>query len=279
MKNFLIVARTEDAPYDVLIKRVCNIIEENGGTVSVTTNPSSEGREYSQIDVPEGTECIISVGGDGTMIRTAQNTTTAGVPIVGLNSGHLGYLCDMDEKNLDESMEKLFKGDFGFEKRMMLEGGVGDGGIKYKSLNDIVISSSSSGHSVINLKVNINGSDLLAYDCDGMIFATPTGSTAYNMSAGGPIANPKSKTILLTPINAHTLNSRSIILDADDVIKVTLVSRRADASERAEVSFDGNHRIVIKPGETVNISRSNDTTGIITIAGTNFMERMKMRMQ
>lgn len=279
MKNFLIVTRTEKAPCDALISRIIEIIESKGGNAKVTTNPSSEGKKYSQIDVPSETECIISVGGDGTMIRTAQNTASAGVPIVGLNSGHLGYLCDIDEANLEESLEKLFNGEFECEKRMMLKGGVVGAKQRYNSLNDIVISSSASGHSVINLKVSVNGSELLCYDCDGMIFATPTGSTAYNMSAGGPIVNPKSSMIILTALNAHSLNSRSVILDADDEIEVTLQARRIDGSESAEVSFDGNHRIVIKAGQSVKISRSSETTEIISIAGTNFLERFRMRMQ
>lgn len=281
MVNFLIVARTEEAPFDKLIKRLIDVIEAKGGRATVATNPSSEGKRYRKLSVPEDVECIISVGGDGTMIRTAQNTASSGVPIVGLNLGHMGYLCDIDEKNLEQSIEKLFTGEFECEKRMMLEGGIEGEKERYKSLNDIVIASSAAGHSVINLLVNVNGSELLCYDCDGMVFATPTGSTAYNMSAGGPIANPKSNMIILTPLNAHTLNSRSVILDPDDEIKITLQPRRNDNSESAVVSFDGSHRIEIKAGQSVTLGRSKDTTQIITVAGTNFnfLERMRMRMQ
>ena len=117
-----------------------------------------------------------------------------------------------------------------------------------QALNDIVLCS-SAGLQVMHVVVYVNGQYLYAYNCDGVIFATPTGSTAYNLSANGPIVNPMTNLILLTPINPHTLNARSIVLDPYDELVIEIESRREDGTEEAEISFDGNHKRLLHPGE------------------------------
>lgn len=279
MKNFLIVSRTDKTQYGEMIERAKQYIVSHGGNCQVLINYSEDETSFKELDVPEETQCVLTVGGDGTMIRTAQMLAHRKLPFAGINCGHLGYLCDIDRENLEECLDLLMADSFELEKRMMLRGSTKESR-EYNALNDIVINAGTVGTSVIRLTVYVNGSYLFAYNCDGLIFSTPTGSTAYNLSSGGPIVNPKTSCILLTPINAHTLNSRSIVLDMDDCIEVELNARHPeDENETAIVSFDGYEKKVLKPGDRVSIKRSEDTTEVVKFTDTSFLERIRIRMQ
>ncbi len=275
MKTFFIVTRRKDASNEELISQMKKYIEERGGTCASYLCPPSTDLT-GDLEIPSGTECIFTVGGDGTMVRLAHSIVGSEIPILGVNRGHLGYLCDLDDKTVFDAIDRLMEDDYETEDRMMLSGSMGD--TTFHALNDVVIGSDSRMN-LIRLSVYINGSFLYSYNCDGMIFSTPTGSTAYNLSAGGPIVDPKNQVILLTPINPHTLNSRPIVLDPRDEVTVMLESRHEDMKESAKVLFDGAVRYQMACGEKVLIRRSKSVTKMVRLSQMNFLERMSEKLQ
>ncbi len=280
MKNFYLVAKDEKPETMDFAKSVISYIGSHGGNCEMGFNPddSLEG----ELLLPSGVECILSYGGDGTLIRAAQNSFGSGIPMIGINGGHLGYLCDLDKSSVYDGLDKLLADEYSLEERMMLTGELVDENgsvvVAAQALNDIVVGS-SAGLKVMTVTINVNGSYLYSYSCDGMIFSTPTGSTAYNLSANGPIVNPKTNLILLTPINAHTLNARSIVLDPYDEIELTFKSRRSSAPLAAEVSFDGNHKRSLSQGQRLLVRRAEQTTTMIHLEDISFLDRIRTKMQ
>lgn len=280
MRNYLIVTKNERElkhPFTMELKKY---IEEKGGVAHVVARPRDDSN--LGIRVPEGVEGIFTVGGDGTLVRAAQMTFESNAPLIGVNHGHLGYLCDLNEETVFPALDRMFLDDYEIDERMMLSGYViREDGKKtpiQHSLNDIVVSS-DDGKSVIRLTVYINGEYLYSIQGDGMIFSTPTGSTAYNLSANGPIVDPKTEVILMTPINPHTLNSRSIVLDSEDEISIEITKRRQTAIEAATVLFDGSFPCKIVPGDKLVVHKSNRKTKMIFMSKMNFLERMRNKMQ
>jgi len=231
--------------------------------------------------VPRDTECILAIGGDGTVIRAAQNSFGLDIPLLGINYGHMGYLCDLDKDSVFSALGRLFNDDYDIEERMMLKGYISPSEEKANStpaLNDIIIRSTENQH-VTRLSVYVNDQYLFAYDCDGIIISTPTGSTAYNLSAHGPIVNPETSLILLTPINPHTLNARSIVLDSEDVVSVKLIPRNHDNDEKALVSFDGRHRRYLREDEKLIVSKTDEVAKMVMLSKENFLDRIRSKMQ
>lgn len=280
MKNYLIVTKNERELENPFTRELQSYIEQKGGTVSVVARPRDTSSET--VDVPEGVEAIFTVGGDGTLVRIAQTTVSLNVPLIGVNHGHLGYLCDLNEDNIKNAIDRMFEDDFEIEERMMLDGYVEheDGSTTkvQHALNDVVISTNEA-KSVVRLTVYINGEYLYSISGDGMIFATPTGSTAYNLSANGPIVDPKTEAILMTPLNPHTLTSRSIVLDPNDEISVEITPRRHTSQEIATILFDGSYPVTIEPGEKLVVKKSSRKTKMIFMSQMNFLERMRNKMQ
>ena len=281
MKNFVIIAKTEKERDDRFLQDLCAYIKEKGARCNIIVEPHKE--SMMPVEVPPKTDCILAIGGDGTVIRTAWRTFKSGTPIVGVNRGHLGYLCDLDEETVYDAVDQLLAGDYEVENRMMLSGHLEqeNGTVctqEIPALNDIVISA-TKGLQVITLTIYINGQKLYSFNGDGGIFATPTGSTAYNMSANGPIVDPKTQVILLTPINAHTLNSRSFVLDPGDEISVEIQKRRKSVEETAQVFFDGNHQQLLHLGERLVVYRAPEEAKMLKLSDMNFLERMRKKLQ
>ena len=262
----------------ILVAGMKSAIETRGG---VTRVHFVEGDRFDEIEVAEDADCILSVGGDGTLIAVAQQTVDSGVPLLGINRGHLGYLCDLDEDTVYDAIPSLLENEPDIERRMMLEGYIvrGDGSRSetIRALNDIVVSS-LNGLQVIHLSVYVGDEFLYSFNGDGMIFATPTGSTAYNLSANGPIVDPKTDVILMTPINPHTLNSRSIVIDRRDEVALELMARRGAGHESVAVSFDGGRSLVIRAGERVVVHRAAEKVQMIRLSKMSFLERIRSKM-
>lgn len=279
MKNFIIFTKNYE-PNRELIDSLISAIEVKNGKAKLIDQTNMS--ENEKIEIPEDVDCVLTVGGDGTLIDAAQRVYGKGIPLLGINRGHLGYLCDLDDDIVFTALDQLFTDAFEVEERMMISGTLvdedGNTLSKAYALNDIVISS-CGGLNLIDLTVYVNGKYLYSYPCDGMIFSTPTGSTAYNLSAHGPIVNPKTNVILLTPINPHTLNSRSIILDKDDEITVEITRRHIELSENAEIAFDGGHKVILEPGKKVIVHRTHAKTNMIRLKDLNFLERIRTKLQ
>lgn len=228
--------------------------------------------------VPDWIECAIVLGGDGTLIQAARDLAGSNIPLLGVNMGTLGYLAQIGrEEDIFPALDELIADRYGLEQRIMLKGTViSDGKIVAEdiALNDIVLS--RMGRNMIRFNLSIDGEFLNDYSADGIIAATPTGSTAYNLSAGGPIAVPDSEMILLTPICPHTLNARSVVLAPDRVIELEITGRGETGKF---LSFDGDTQVNLKKGDLVRIERSETVTTLVRLKKVSFLENLRDRMK
>lgn len=228
--------------------------------------------------VPGWIECAIVLGGDGTLIQAARDLAGSNIPLLGVNMGTLGYLAQIGrEEDILPALDELIADHYGLEQRIMLKGTViSDGRVIAEdiALNDIVLS--RMGLNMLRFNLSIDGEFLNDYSADGIIAATPTGSTAYNLSAGGPIAVPDSEMILLTPICPHTLNSRSVVLAPDRVIELEITGRGETGKF---LSFDGDTQVNLKNGDLVRIERSETVTTLIRLKKVSFLENLRDRMK
>ena len=231
-------------------------------------------------EITEDIECVLVLGGDGTMLQAANEIAGKNILMIGVNLVTLGYLAEIELDNLEEALHQLLIDDYVLDERIMLQGRiVTKEGIKDISpaLNDISITRCGSLQ-IIALKIYVNGQFLCRWNADGIIISTPTGSTGYNMSAGGPIVEPGANLILLTPICAHTLNARSIILRAEDIVEIEIDSGHNGMSLQVEANSDGNERISMETGDKIFISKADNTTKIIKLSKVSFLEILNKKM-
>lgn len=283
MKHFLIVVNSQKDVNLNLTRRIISYISEKGGSGIhfVSTGEEAECAAPSQEEIPQEIECVLVLGGDGTLIRAATCMVKRNLPIIGVNLGTLGYLCELEEATVFDAIDQLMEDNYMLEKRMMLKGYEFKNGEKRNkkiAFNDVVIHRTGA-LSVVNLIVYVNGEYLNTFHADGIIISTPTGSTGYNMSAGGPIIDPKAQMILITPINDHNLNSQSIVLEATDEVVIEVGKRRSQKDETVEVSFDGNNALKLEVGDKINVTRAKNTVKICKLSKQSFLVTLRKKMQ
>ena len=197
----------------------------------------------------EGLDLCISFGGDGTMLRAVHLVTAAGVPVLGVNAGDLGYMAEIDPPDLESALNAWRNGELEVQERMMLEvRRYGDAGIGERvglALNEAVVERLESGH-VVSLEAAIGGNRFTTYKADGLIVATPTGSTAYSLSAGGPIIEPDFQAIIVNPVAAHMVFDRAMVLAPSTEVLLTIEGHRS-----AVVTLDGRPTVTLDPGDQV----------------------------
>lgn len=227
-------------------------------------------------------EGMIVLGGDGTMLRAAREYVSYHIPMIGVNLGTLGYLAEVDREDIESALDSLIANRYEIEPRMMLNGIPVISGVSFSpqtALNDIVINRKGALH-VINFNIYVNGRLLSAYSADGMIISTPTGSTAYNLSAGGPIVEPRARLIMMTPVCSHTLvNNRTIILAEDDVIDIEIGRCKPGETQEVDASFDGRCPVSLNAGDKIRIIRSDKVTRIIKLSEGSFLDTLHKKMR
>lgn len=231
--------------------------------------------------IPDDTECILVIGGDGTLLQAARDLIEKNIPLLGVNRGTLGYLAEVDSDNVEQALDRLMADDLIVEDRMMLEGSAYTQEKKLLSdfaLNDIVIARSGRQR-IIDFHIYVNGEFLRSYSADGMILSTPTGSTGYSLSAGGPIVSPEASLILLTPIAPHTLNTRSIVLPADAEVVIELFCGHGASWEEAEATFDGDTCVKLGVGDSIRVTRSSRMTKMVKMNQISFLEVLRRKMK
>lgn len=231
--------------------------------------------------IPEGTQCILVLGGDGTLLQAARDVVYRKIPMLGINLGTLGFLAEVDRQSIHAALDKLIADDYEIEERMMLTGTVwhGDKIIGQDiALNDIVIGREGPLR-VVRFKNYVNDVYLNSYNADGIIIATPTGSTGYSLSCGGPIVSPNAAMTLMTPIAPHTLNTRSIIFPEEDVITVELGEGRRQVQEQGLASFDGDTEIPIVTGDRIVIQKASASVKILKLNHLSFVEVLRQKME
>lgn len=279
MKHFLIYTNFHKDEQGQVTGKITEYLENKGQKVTPVTR--QDGAVMPAEEIPADAFCMLVLGGDGTMLRAARDTKHVDIPLIGVNLGTLGYMTEIEESGIEDALDKLIADEFQMVSRMMLDGTVyGEDGQdrKERALNDIVISRSGSLQ-INKVRVYVNGKFLKDYDADGIIVTTPTGSTGYNLSAGGPIVDPKAELIMLTPICPHTLNARSIIFSSEDVVEIEILAGKEGQPQKMEASFDGANIIPMKTGDRVKIVKSEKTTEIIHINQVNFLEVLHEKMR
>ena len=284
MEHFYIIANSEKPESVTLRDKIVGYLNRRGKTCSYQENAQpSENHAYSFTDparVPEDIDAVLVLGGDGTVIQAARDLARRDVPFLGINVGTLGYLTEVEASEYGQALDTLIRGEYYLEKRMMLCGEVFTEERKTyagKALNDIVISRQGVLR-VVNFQIFVNGRYLNSYNADGMIISTPTGSTGYNLSAGGPIVEPGAEMLLITPICPHTLNARSIVLSGHDQVEIVIGPGRKMEKDRAVATFDGDTEIGLVSGERVKIRRSIHATKLIKLNDQSFLEVLSRKL-
>ena len=222
-------------------------------------------------------DILISFGGDGTILKSARIARKLDIPVFGVNVGTLGFLTSInDVKDIGKALDRIKKGDYLFEKREMLNVEVYRNNrkiFKAYAVNEATITTSNlCKMGKYNVYIGSNKDLFNEYRADGLIVASPTGSTAHSLSAGGPIVEPSANMILVTPICAHTLNTRSMVLSDTTKISIVIREGRDDSIQEVVAYFDGNGKIDLQTGDTVEIEKANKTTGIIKLNRVSFLE-------
>jgi NAD+ kinase len=222
-----------------------------------------------------GVDLVLVFGGDGTMLRVVRELEGAKTPVLGINVGRLGFLTAVSSRELESAMKKVLAGEFVVERRpLLLAEGVASGRpVALYGLNDAVIGRGTAPR-MVELEVTVDGAQVTKYRCDGLIISSPTGSTAYSLSAGGAIISPSARVFALTPICPHTLSNRALIFDANSRIEVRVLSARVDTV----LTVDGQVNAALNTGDTICVRRGRREAWLARLAGTTFFETVRRKL-
>lgn len=221
----------------------------------------------------ERSDMVMALGGDGTIIRASKAAAVHGIPVCGVNLGRIGFLAAVEPEEIGVAAEKLLTGNYIVEERMMLEAEIVSCGEKkyIRALNDLTVSRGNC-HKMIDIFVETGGEPLDEFRADGVIISTPTGSTAYSLSAGGPVVAPLMDVFLVTPVCPYDLQSRSLVLTAEDVLTI-----RAKGKHPASIEVDGAEIAEFGAGDVINIARAPQKAKIIKLNERSFIQTLRKK--
>lgn len=271
MKSFFLVGNSEK---DGIKKALFNLekeIKSRGGVCY---------KSYGYIDTNDfpAVDSVITLGGDGTLIRAARDISHLGIPIIGINMGHMGYLTSINKAgDIKNMVDILINDEYFIEKRMMISATVIRDGKEIRTLNALneAVITRLERLKTIRCNVYIDGDFLNEYSSDGIIVATPTGSTAYNLSAGGPIIEPSSKMMLITAICPHALSQRSIVLSSSKVIRVSF---NDNLKSNRELVVDGDESVILENKDVIELRESEIYAGLIKLKKGSFLDNIRNKM-
>ncbi len=260
------------------VEKMAAFLKECGIKAFLPDDICCAGYEHAPIDeLYKIADVIITIGGDGTIIRFAKRAAQDGKAVLGINAGRVGYLANI-EQNEYNLLSKLSTGEYTIEERMMLNITIKENGNiigEYEALNDAVISSGYLSR-IIDVTASVDGGDVITYHADGLIAATPTGSTAYSMSAGGPVIDPSMKCVCLTPICSHSLAAKPILIGAEKQIKLKAFSKK-----RTDIylSVDGRKVTGVKPYTEIYITQSKNIVKLVRINERSFYKTLSLKFR
>lgn len=229
---------------------------------------------------PEGTDCLIVLGGDGTLIHAARDFVDTNIPILGVNLGTLGFLTALEKDEVFDGLDRLMRDEYSVERRMLLHGRVYKHGKLVESapaFNDIIVTRSGFSR-LVETKLYINDIMVDNYAGDGVIVSTPTGSTGYSLSAGGPVVLPETELMIITPICPHSLTARSIVVSAGDKVRIEIGHRHKTQKEEALVTFDGQTVVDLESSDSMEIERSRAQVRLVKVAPRSFYEILRTKI-
>lgn len=281
MKSFLIATNCIKDEDLTLTTKIEEYIAMHGGNSKRVVGDAKGSVSY-EIEGQEHFDCIIALGGDGTILKVSRDLREMNIPILGVNLGTLGFLTEIEPEQILPVIDRLLLDDYEMEERMNICGEIYKNGNDSSmhtdvALNDIVVSRAGFSR-VIGLKVYVNGKVMDIYEADGLIVSTPTGSTGYNLSAGGPIVSPKTSLMIVTPVSPHSLTSKSIVFSSEDEIVVEILKMRKAQKEEAIVSFDGQPGTLLSTGDRIVIRRSDAVTSMVKLFDVSFYEVLREKI-
>lgn len=285
MKQFCIITNSDKGANESMVNHIVQFLNERECSCAVMENKlwlSSGIRHFTDVsEIPENIECVIVLGGDGTMIQAAIDLVHKDLPILGVNTGNLGFLTEVEQNCIDIALSKLLADDYIIESRMMLKESKmffkPDSRSSCYALNDMVITKRGSCR-LITVKVYVNDEFADIYRADGLIIATPTGSTGYNLSAGGPVMAPNIHAMVVTPICAHSLNKRSLVLDGRDKITLEIGQTKDSGKDLAMLIADGRNVGELSTGDVLEVKVPKANTKIVKLSGVDFYEKMREKL-
>lgn len=282
MDRFCIIVNREKDINNHIADSIIEYIENKGKYCFRTTASVDESSGFftKTEDIPKDTECAIVLGGDGTLLHAAKDLLHLDIPILGVNMGTVGYLAETETQNIKPALEKVFENQCKIEERLMLYGEIrheDERTIEAHALNDIVLSRGGTCRLIV-MHLYINDLLIDTYVGDGLIVSTPTGSTGYNLSAGGPVMKPGINALVVTPICPHSLNKRSFVISSEDQIRLEIGRRKESIEDEAIVYFDGCEKSQLKSGDTINIKKADECTKIIKIAENSYFDILKNKL-
>jgi len=276
----IISNRDKDEGLKVTSKLVKSIKDNGAQPVlsdALAADIGEKEQNLNEDDVIMQSDIMLCLGGDGTFLKCARRVFTRKIPILGVNLGNLGFLTEVDKNEIDAAIKRLVNGEYDIEERMMLETTIirNDKEImKDMVLNDVVISRGWMSR-ILHLKTYLNNQFVDLYPGDGLIISTPTGSTAYSLSAGGPIVEPDMKLIIVTPICPHLLYSRSFITTGERVLKVLVVENNCHG---AMVTVDGQNGYELMGGDSIITKKSTQCLKMIRLSDRNFFDVLRSKI-
>ena len=286
MKRFCVITNRDKEDSNRKAVYIQEYLEQKGGKCLILENRRviSEGvLHYTEADkIPEETECVLVLGGDGTMIQAAIDLVHSKLPILGINMGIVGFLTEVEPQNLERALDLMLQDKYTIENRIMLREssvtptGTSSGKACY-ALNDVVLSKRGDCR-LITIKVYINDELADIYRADGLIISTPTGSTGYNLSAGGPVMVPDTEATVITPICAHSLDKRSLVVSAMDRIVLELGQTKDFQEDEAVLVVDGRTVRGLSTGDRLEVLVPEDQTRIVKLSGVSFYKKMRDKL-
>lgn len=287
MERFLIITNKEKDQGNRVTDKIASYLIEAGKKVTLS-GISAYSRDVDSTVVNGGVECAIVLGGDGTIIQAANDLMGYEIPILGVNLGTVGFLAEIEEQHVFDALDSLINDKYRVDNRLMLHGQIQYADIHNDypasadnitgfALNDIVITRKGFSR-IISLDIYVNDELVDNFRGDGVIISTPTGSTAYNLSAGGPIIIPQAHVMVITPICPHSLSPRSVVVSAEDTIKVVVGKSKKTQEAEAMVNFDGNKVVELGTDDEVLVKKAQYDTKLIKLNRTGIYEILRTKL-
>jgi NAD+ kinase len=274
------VANTEKPSCRDLVREAARLIKESGRSVFMDelTAACAESKVPAfpnAAKLTQAVDLLMVFGGDGTMLRVARDIAGSRTPILGINTGSLGFLTDVPAQQLSQALKEIWAGETELETRPLIEATGEARGQPFRklALNDFVVTRGGAPR-LIDLDVKVDGNALTRYRCDGLIVCSPTGSTAYSLAAGGAVVSPGAEVFAITPICAHTLSNRSVIVSLSSTIEVKVLSQRVETV----LTVDGQPPIPMAPGDVVTVKRSRHNIRLLHLAGSSFFATLRKKL-